>query len=545
MKDEDKTRDQLMNELVHARRRVSELERLEGLHQRAEEELRSRSRQRAAAAKLGQWALGEDDLSALMDGTVVLVSRTLEVEYAKVLELLPEGDALLLRAGVGWKEGLVGEATVDAGTDSQAGYALLRSEPVVVEDLRSETRFRGPPLLTEHGVVSGISVVIRGQEGRPYGVLGTHTAERRAFTENDVNFLRMVSNVLAAAVRRKQAEEEIQRSEERFRRLVEGLKDYAILSIDPDGRIVGWNAGAESIFGYGEAEISGRAFNFIFTPEDCRRGVPEQELRKAASEGRAEDERWHVRKDGTRFYASGVVTPLIDENGEPRGFLKAARDITERVRTQEAMREIREAERRRIARDLHDAVLQDLVSALQAMQLARARSEGSAMDGNLERVIGALRRGTEGLRGAIYDLRLEKEQPFVKGVEALMVFNRQMSPEREVRLDVGEDFPEDLPRKVRVELLRVVQEALTNVRRHSGARRAEVRLRAGGNRVWVEVVDDGRGFDRGGVPEGVGLSGMRERVAALGGKLEIETEAGKGTTVVVSVPFPASDTPDR
>ena len=208
----------------------------------------------------------------------------------------------------------------------------------------------------------------------------------------------------------------------------------------------------------------------------------------------------------------------------------------ERRRTREAMREIREAERRRISRDLHDMVLQDLVSALQSLQLSHAQSKSTGAAITLEQEIEALRRAGQGLRGAIHDLRLDKQQPLARGIQALVELNRQMVPKREIDLVVQEGFPEELPETVRAELLRVVQEALTNVRRHSGARRVEVKLWKEGGEVHAEVVDDGRGFDPEAVREGVGLSGMRERIAALGGKLEVSSELGKGTRVAVSVP---------
>ncbi len=173
---------------------------------RAEEAIRARARQQAVVAALGQRALGGVDLSTLLEETVACLARTLDVEYAKVLELLPEGDALLLRTGVGWQEGCVGHATVQAGSDSQAGYTLLAGKPVIVEDLRTETRFSGPPLLHNHGVVSGLSVIIPAQ-GRPFGVLGAHTVRRRSFTEDDIHFLQALANVLATAIERKRAEE--------------------------------------------------------------------------------------------------------------------------------------------------------------------------------------------------------------------------------------------------------------------------------------------------------------------------------------------------
>ena len=172
----------------------------------AEEGLRVREHQQAVVAQLGQFVLADVDLSTLMNEAVVCVAQSLEVEYSKVLELLPDGNALLLKAGVGWQAGLVGQETVDAATDSQAGYTLLSREPVIVEDLRTEKRFSGPRLLHEHGVVSGLSVTIQGQNRR-FGVLGAHTAGRRTFTEDDVNFLQSVANILATAIERKRAEE--------------------------------------------------------------------------------------------------------------------------------------------------------------------------------------------------------------------------------------------------------------------------------------------------------------------------------------------------
>jgi PAS domain S-box-containing protein len=173
----------------------------------AEQHLQIRALQHTVVAQLGQLALADTDLPTLMDETVRAVVHTLHVEYCKLLELLPDGQGLLLRAGVGWREGLVGKAVVPSGPGSQAGYTLMSSEPLIVEDLHTETRFHGSPLLIDHGVISGISVIIAGKE-RPFGVLGAHTTRRRTFTRDDINFLQSVANVLALAIERKQAEEE-------------------------------------------------------------------------------------------------------------------------------------------------------------------------------------------------------------------------------------------------------------------------------------------------------------------------------------------------
>ena|SRR5215208_6591220 len=139
-------------------------------------------------------------------------------------------------------------------------------------------------------------------------------------------------------------EEALKESEERFRRLVEAAQDYAIFMVDADGCVTTWNQGAELVFGYKEEEILGEDGSILFTPEDRRSGTPEQEPKKAQAEGRAEDERWHMRKDGSRFWANGFVRPVRDEGGNLLGFSKVARDLTERKRAEEAVDEVRRAE---------------------------------------------------------------------------------------------------------------------------------------------------------------------------------------------------------
>src|SRR3990170_4808841 len=142
-------------------------------HKRANKELITRLFQQESIAELSQRALAGTELQVLMNDAVKLIAEGLEVEYCKILKLLPDGNSLLLLAGIGWKEGLVVSAIVAAGPDSQAGYTLLINEPVIVAYFRTETRFNIPPLLQEHGMVSGMSVVISGKE-RPFGVGGTY-----------------------------------------------------------------------------------------------------------------------------------------------------------------------------------------------------------------------------------------------------------------------------------------------------------------------------------------------------------------------------------
>ncbi|MBI1808976.1 MAG: response regulator, partial [Gemmatimonadetes bacterium] len=160
---------------------------------RAEAELRARARQHAAIAELGQQAQPSARIQLFLNEAATVVARTLEVEYCKILELGADGQTLRLCAGAGWKSGYVEDTTVPAGVGSQAGYTLMSSAPVIVEDLRTETRFAVPQFLVEHGVVSSVSVVIVGQD-RPFGVLGADTRRQRAFTDDEVHFLQAVAN---------------------------------------------------------------------------------------------------------------------------------------------------------------------------------------------------------------------------------------------------------------------------------------------------------------------------------------------------------------
>jgi PAS domain S-box-containing protein len=208
--------------------RVTALRDITG-RKRSEEALEVRTRQQAVVARLGLLAVYGIGLTVLFDEAVDGLSKTLGVEYCKVLELLPDHKALILRSGVGWKEGLVGKATVSAGRDSQAGYTLLSTEPVIVKDLHDETRFSGPPLLVEHGVVSGMSVIIGNME-TPFGVLGVHTSSMRVFTEDDVNFLQAVANIIAGTIQRMDYEDNIRSQVQRLSALRN--IDKAICSTD-------------------------------------------------------------------------------------------------------------------------------------------------------------------------------------------------------------------------------------------------------------------------------------------------------------------------
>src|ERR671910_1636397 len=309
----------------------------------------------------------------------------------------------------------------------------------------------------------------------------------------------------------------------------------------PDDPLVYVNPAFEETTGFAAGEALGR--NCRFLQGEDRDQPALAELRSAVREGRqCTVVLKNYRKDGTLFWNELSIYPVRDGEGRLTNFLGVQNDVTERVRTEEILAEIRRAERRRIARDLHDIVLQDLSGALQSLRLTHLQTKRSGISLDFEEELGALGRASSGLRSAIYDLRHEKERPFLESVESLVDLNRQATDECEIRLVVEEGFPVGLPAKESVDVLRVLQEALTNARRHSGAGSVEVRLRMENQDVLAEVVDDGRGFNPLSVRTGVGLSVMRERIEGLGGKIEVRSRPGEGTKVTVSVHL-GSDTP--
>ena len=170
---------------------------------RMERELENRVQQQKAVSELGLRALNGIDLQVLMEEACNVLAKTLNVSHSKVLEFLPEKKKFIFRAGIGWAEGIVGKKTLNAIENAQPGYALQFNKPVVFYDLASEKRFKGSPILFEHGIVSGMNVVISGKRGSPpFGILGTYSNVHRKFSQDDINFLQSIANVLAQAIER-------------------------------------------------------------------------------------------------------------------------------------------------------------------------------------------------------------------------------------------------------------------------------------------------------------------------------------------------------
>jgi PAS domain S-box-containing protein len=425
--------------------------------------------------------------------------------------------------------------TANPALSQMFGYAsseeMLENISSIAEQLYvvPERREEFGRLVRLHGFVRGFEVQAYRKDGDVMWASVSARAVRDAGGEL-VGYEGTVEDI----TERKRTEEALRQSEELYRTVVEQAAEN-IFIVDVETRLIlESNPTFYGSLGYSPEEI--RRLTLYDVVAHDREGIDRNIGRIVAERRRFIGERMYRRKDGSLIDVEVSASAISYEGKE--ALCVVAHDVTERKRAEGALREIREAERRRIARELHDVVLQDLTYALQSLRVIRRIPE-TQRDKEMERQVEALKRAVGGLRDAIYELRLHgaREQPLVRTLESIVELNRQMASGCEFELVVDEAFPASLSGAAALEVARIVQEALTNVRRHSGARRATVTLGTADADAWVEIEDDGRGFDPEDAP-GMGFTGMRERAAALRGELEVESGGGAGTRVHLRVALP-------
>lgn len=383
-------------------------------------------------------------------------------------------------------------------------------------------------------------------------------------------------------------------NDELLRLLIEGVREYAIFQLDPEGRIVSWNTGAERLKGYSTGEVLGKSFRIFYDTNAIRAGKPEENLAKAAREGECKDEGWRLRKDGSRFWASVVITALRDDEGRLRGFMKITRDMTEYARSEKGLREakkelevrveqraeilgkvnlelrneigereriegelrkslerlralaarlqlVREEERTRVAREMHDelgqactAIKMDLASISRkttTRQVQLRAKLDSAMQ-LVDRTIFTVRRIASDLRPRTLD---------DLGLSAALEWQAQEF-QRRTAIRCVLNLPTEplaLDAQRATAIFRIFQESLTNVARHAHATEVQARLEMSKSELIFEVRDNGKGFDasKTNLRKSLGLVGMQERALVLDGELDIEGVLGSGTTVTLRIPL--------
>jgi PAS domain S-box-containing protein len=389
---------------------------------------------------------------------------------------------------------------------------------------------------------------------RPDGAVRTVHNQARVDRDESGRAVRVIG-VCQDITERKLAEEQVRVSQERFRMMVENVRDYAIYMLDIKGFITSWNLGAERICGFLADEIIGKHYSRFFLPDHATRGDPSIQLQFASIQGRYESEGWRVRKNGAQFWAHVILTPLLDETDKLRGFSEIVHDITERKRAEEDLHsyadrlkttsrrlvEVQESERRLLANELHDRVGQNLTAlGINLSIVASGLPPGSKPElGARLEDCNALVEGTvDAMRDVMAELRPHALDDY--GLPAAL---RSLATGFSRRTGIHVAFEKegrgtDLPKPVDLAMFRIAQEALNNVAKHANAQRVEIAIRRRNGSAVLSVRDNGVGFDplRIDGPRadaGWGLLIMRERAEAVGAHFTLKAGPNSGVQVLV------------
>ncbi|CDN49466.1 hybrid sensor histidine kinase/response regulator [Neorhizobium galegae] len=380
---------------------------------------------------------------------------------------------------------------------------------------------------------------------------------------------------------RKRAEAELRLSEEKFQILVQGVTDYALYMLDPDGRVSNWNSGAARIKGYTADEIVGKHFSQFYTPEDRERGEPNRSLETARREGRFEREAWRQRKDGTRFWAHVIIDAIRNEDGTLIGFAKITRDITEKVEAQKALTQAREelfqSQKMEAIGQLTGGVAHDfnnlLMAVLGSLEILKKRlPDDPALTPLLDNAIQGAERGAALTQRMLAFSRRQELNMQAINVPALVsgmmdFVQRSLSASASVETRFAKNLPHVTSDPVQLEtaVLNLVVNArdamagggtiVISAEEYFADKNVE-RLKPG-RYVRLAVADSGEGMDEEtlirattpffttkgvGKGTGLGLSMVQGLTEQSGGKLDIQSQKGKGTTV--SLYLPAADAND-
>ncbi len=380
---------------------------------------------------------------------------------------------------------------------------------------------------------------------------------------------------------RRAAENALKRREEQFRLLVQGVSDYAIYMLDPEGNVASWNSGAERIKGYSSQEIIGRHFSTFYTDEDRLGGLPERALATASRDGRFEKEGWRVRKDGSRFWASVVIDAIRDDFGEIIGFAKITRDITEKLETQRALERTREelfqAQKMEAIGQLTGGIAHDfnnlLMAVLGSLEILKKRMpQDPALSPLVDNaMLGAQRGAALTQRMLAFSRRQELQVERIDVSDLLRGMMDMVSRSLGPIATLETEFPENLPmiatdpNQLETAVLNLVVNA-----RDAMPGGGLIRIKASeemvpdgstlpaGHYVRVAVADEGEGMDEEtlkqaatpffttkgvGKGTGLGLSMVQGLAGQSGGRLVLKSRLGQGTTAELWFPVTQAEKP--
>ncbi len=376
-----------------------------------------------------------------------------------------------------------------------------------------------------------------------------------------VMIVRDVTEKIRNELMQRLTQEALRESEKRFRSIIEDVKDYAIIMLNSKGKIISWNKGAQRIMGYKEEEIMLKDFDLFLPPNSRSQKEADVFFNKAATEGRIEQELWLVKNGSNKFWAGITITAIIKDEDSLQYFSVIIRDLSKSKIAENQLREheiqlralaahlqnTREEERTRIARELHDefsqmltalrmdlTILSRMISKTVVEPLNRISllEKISSISELLETTIRSTRRIITELRPAVLDeLGLSTAIQW----QAQEFENRTGIRCKIIRLQRDIVFDQITSTAI----FRILQEALTNVARHANANNVTISLQIIDKNIVLEISDNGKGMEVGKFqdPTSTGILGIRERVLALSGRIEIKSEKGKGTKLKLNIPF--------
>ncbi len=547
----------------------------------AEKELSDRLSQQVSVADFGFKALSNEmELSRLKKHAVRILKETLRVDFTKILELSDSGTSLLLVEGLGWNFNEGDEVRVGVQLESQAGYTLHSKYPVLVDDLLVEKRFQGPPLLTDHGVRSGISVTIKGQSGKAYGVLGVHSRTAHHLSEQDIQYVQSIANTLATAIER----HDLIETKTRLAQIVNGSKDI-IFSCNRDEIINSWNPAAEKAYDIKAKNVLGKSVSeFILGKSDVL-GL-EASIRKVLQGESSEEIKCEFFNGiGNRVVLSLNLTAIKSGRGKIEGVSFVGRDISEDLNNQKlllnaknAADEANELKSRFMGVLSHE--LRTPLSSILGYTNLLIKDENIAEKDKGEFLEKVIKNGNllHSLVSDILDVsKIEQGKVDIKKsyfklkdyISELVSALSALADKKGLSLEVN--YLGKIPDKIKTDPLRlrqVIENLVSNGIKYTNKGRIEVRITVesqddAGHALIIEVEDTGRGMTedkmanlfspffraepgKGAPGVGLGLYLAKNLASQMGGRLSlVETTESKGSTFKLFVPVDVSSSDEE
>ena len=517
-------------------------------------------RQQTVLAKFGELALKSDDLDEILTEACRLVGEALGTDLAKVMELQEDGETLLVRAGVGWKPGIVGKVTLKVTDNTSEGLALKTRKPMISPNIATETRFKYPQFLIDNGVQAVANVVIiGGQDKPPFGILQIDSRQPRQFTDNDTAFLRSYANLLAAAVDRLHVIGKVRHGEAWLRLALEA-GELGSWELDLASGTMICTPRYEQIFGYAEPPP---AWTYDIFLEHV---LPEDRVHVASTFSKSVDARteWHfegrIRRadDGEiRWIEARGRLSSAGGDASPTRLIGILADITKRVNTEER---VRQSQRVEAVGRLTAGVAHDFNNLLQALQGSLELTIDEVADrpivhADLELALQAVQRGARLTSHLLSFARQQVLRPAPLKLSSLLVdlartLERTLGHDIIVHIDVAPDLPNILADAAHLDsaLLNLALNARDAMPR-GGELRIEANARAG--QVVIAITDTGEGmtaevlaqacepfFSTKGIDgSGLGLSMVQGFARQSGGELRIQSVPKQGSRIELWLPM--------